>query len=113
MAGVRVLLVLAFVASGSASLADTNSPLEADIEIAVSKGSDTCVVTKLADASNQAMPCRELVHYVREMLKLPSGASFKLIGLSRTNFYPVQSSLEAAGYRLAGLVAIGLERRHD
>jgi hypothetical protein len=83
---------------GAAPLAGTP-----DAIVTLDGGRHACLVALRSELQGSAIPCGDLVPFLRDELRLPSGSSCDLrsIGdVDRAEMTRVEASLDAAGYQL-------------
>ena len=84
-----------------------SAPLAAkpDVIITVDAKQHSCGVALLTEAQGSTVSCDEVASFVRDELRLPSGAIYDLQGspdVNRTEMAKIDTSLQGAGYRFIG-----------
>jgi hypothetical protein len=106
-ASILILLPLAGCGPSANAPAPASAPIAArpDVVIKFDAEHHTCVVALYSEPQGSAIPCSDVVPFLRDELRLPSGAIYDIpnapdSGKSAMN--QVGDSLNAAGYRFIG-----------
>jgi hypothetical protein len=78
---------------------------KADVTITLDGKRQACVVALAKEALGSAVPCAEVVPFVRDELRLPSGSIFDMVTVANADEAQVASvgaHLKGAGYRFIG-----------
>jgi hypothetical protein len=92
---------------GSPANGPTPTPIAAkpDVIITFDEARHTCVVALSSEAQGSAVPCDEVVPFIKEQLRLPSGSIYDIRSISKVDeaeMAKVRTSLKGAGYRFIG-----------
>jgi type IV pilus biogenesis protein CpaD/CtpE len=110
---IRAVLVAMFLVLLAGCGSSTNAPVPAppaiatkpDVTITFDGERHTCVVALASEAQGSAVSCSEVVQFVRDELRLPSGSIYDIRtipGINKTEIAGVGTRLNAAGYRFIG-----------
>ncbi len=78
---------------------------QADVTITFDGKRRKCVVALSSEAQGNSIPCGDVVSFVREELRVPSGAVYdirKILDVDETEVAKVGADLNSAGYRFVG-----------
>jgi hypothetical protein len=97
------------VACGSRSEAPVSSaassPIaeKADVTITVDGAQHACIVSLASEAQGSSVPCKDVVAFVRDELRVANGSSYdlRLRGAEEAETAGVRASLQGAGYKPA------------
>lgn len=111
----RVLCALAMYASLASCGSSTDAPAsyqgppliaaKADVIVTLDGKSHTCVVALNAEPQGNNIACNDVVSFVKDELRLPSGAIYDIHGdhdADQAEIGRVGTNLKAAGYRFIG-----------
>jgi hypothetical protein len=92
---------------GSSANGPVPTPIAAkpDVIITFDEARHTCVVTLSSESQGSAVPCEEVVPFVKEQLRLPSGSIYDIRAVSKVDeaeMAKVGASFKSAGYRFIG-----------
>jgi hypothetical protein len=92
---------------GSSTNAPVSTGIAANPDVIVTFGEErhTCLVALSSEAQGSAVPCDDVVPFVREQLRLPSGSSYEIRTNSKGDgvaMAKVEAGLKGAGYRFVG-----------
>jgi len=76
-----------------------------DVIITVDGAHHNCVAALYNEAQGSTVPCADLIPFIRDELRIPSGSVFDIHSVpagDNTEFTQVRTSLAAAGYRFIG-----------
>jgi hypothetical protein len=79
-----------------------SAPGNPDATVTFDAGRHACVVALRSETQGSTIPCRDLVPFLRDELRLPSGSicHIRSIGeVDKAEMTRVEASLDAAGYR--------------
>lgn len=112
MLDIRAALVATFLSlagCGDSTSKSVSAPppilAKPDVSITFDGEHHTCVVALASETQGSTISCGEVVPFVRDELRLPSGSSYDIRtvpGVSEPEIAGVGASLKAAGYRLIG-----------
>jgi hypothetical protein len=77
----------------------------ADVTVTFDGKRHKCVVALSSEAQGNSIPCGDVVSFVREELRVPSGAVYdirKIPDVDETQVAKVSADLNSAGYRFVG-----------
>ena len=108
----RLALMAAFAClllggCGQSANNPASAPLAAkpDVIITVDAKQHSCGVALPTEAHGSTVACDEVAAFVRDELRLPTGASYELHGspdVNRAELAKIDTSLQGAGYRFIG-----------
>jgi len=78
---------------------------KADVTITIDGGRHTCVVTLLKEAQGSAIPCGDVVPFLRDELRLQSGSIYDIRtipDIDDKELARLGANLKGAGYRFIG-----------
>ncbi len=86
----------------NASLSPTAE--KADVTIVVDGAQHACVVSLASEAQGSSIPCKEVVAFIQDELRVASGSSYdlRLRGAQDIEAGSLRASLREAGYRPVG-----------
>jgi hypothetical protein len=92
---------------GSSSNAPASAPVagKADVVITFDAANHACVVALATEANGNTLPCAELIPFLRDELRVATGASYDTRSAGKTDESEVAKttqSLNNAGYRFVG-----------
>ena len=93
------------VLAGCGSPANAPVAAKPDVIITFDDARHTCVVALSSETQGSAVPCDEVVPFVKEQLRLPSGSIYDIRTISKVDeveMAKVGTSLKGAGYRFIG-----------
>lgn len=101
------ITVVAFLAACGPSVNAPDSappPVAAkpDVMVTLDGEHHTCIVALTSEAQGSAVPCEDIVPFVRDELRVPSGAIYDLRTIPKVEQAEVgklEANLKAAGYR--------------
>jgi hypothetical protein len=110
---IRALLVATLLSLLAGCGSSTNTPVPApppiaakpDVTITFDGERHTCLVALASETQGSAVSCSEVVPFVRDELRLPSGAVYDIrtiSGVNEAEMAGVGTNLKAAGYRFIG-----------
>lgn len=76
-----------------------------DVIVTVDSAHHTCVAALYSEAQGNTIPCAELIPFIRDELRVPSGSLYDLHatpGADNAQMSQVRTSLADAGYRFIG-----------
>jgi hypothetical protein len=76
-----------------------------DVIVTLDGGRHTCVVALYSEAQGSAISCDEVVSFVKDELRVPSGSIYDIRtipGVDKAEMAGVEASLQGAGYRFIG-----------
>ena len=84
-----------------ASNASPPTAEKADVTIVVDGAQHACVVSLASEAQGSSIPCKEVVAFIKDQLRVASGSSYdlRLRGAEDVEAASVRASLRDAGYR--------------
>ena len=98
------ILVAACGSRSAEPATDASSPSsseKADVTIVVEGASHACVVSLASEAQGSSIPCKEVIAFIKEQLRVASGSSYdlRLRGAEEADAVALRLSLRDAGYR--------------
>ena len=113
MFDIRAVLVGTFFILLAGCGSSTNTPVPApppiaakpDVTITIDGERHACVVALASEAQGSAIVCSDVVPFVRDELRLPSGSIYDIRAipdLNQAEMAKVEEKLKAAGYRFIG-----------
>jgi hypothetical protein len=111
MFDIRAVFVAFFILlAGCGTSANTPVPApppiaaKPDVTIAFDGERHACVVALSSEAQGSAIPCNDVVPFVRDELRLPSGSIYdiRIPDVNEAEMAGVGARLKAAGYRFIG-----------
>ena len=119
LVGVAFFLALAGCGSSVNAPAQAPQPIAAkpDVIITLDGERHACVVALYNEAQGSTVPCKEVVPFVRDELRLPSGAIYDLRAIPKideSEMVGLSANLKGAGYRyIRGRYAVFIEEPKD
>jgi hypothetical protein len=107
-AGVASIAILCLPACGSSSNAPAVSPAIAakpDVNITFDGANHVCIVALISEPQGSTIPCTELIPFLRDELRLPSGSIYDTHMAAKVDAAEVAKTtqnLNDAGYRFIG-----------
>jgi hypothetical protein len=104
-ASTTALILLVGCGSSGKAPVPTAIAAKPDVVITFDDARHTCVVALSSEAQGSAVPCEEVVPFVKEQLRLPSGSIYDIRTISKADeaeMARVGASLKGAGYRFIG-----------
>jgi hypothetical protein len=74
-----------------------------DVIVTIDGKRHACVVALLSEAQGSSIPCGDVIPFIRDELRIPSGSVYDIRTISdvdQTEVAGVDAKLKAAGYRL-------------
>jgi hypothetical protein len=107
LASTAVLILLTSCGQSARSPAPAAAPAaaRADVTVTFDGKRRKCVVALSSEAQGSSISCGDVVSFVREELRLPSGAIYdirKIPDVDETEVAKVSADLNSAGYRFVG-----------
>lgn len=105
LASTTGFIMLAGCGSPANGPAPTPIASKPDVIITFDEARHTCVVALSSEAQGSAVPCDEVVPFVKEQLRLPSGSIYDVRAISKVDeaeMAKVGAGLKGAGYRFIG-----------
>jgi hypothetical protein len=109
MSAIHRLATVTALIAGCGSSSNTAVPpriaAKADVVIAFDGRNHACVVALSSEEQGSTVPCGEVVPFVRDELRVPSGAIYDTRTISQTDkaeMARVADNLKGAGYRFIG-----------
>jgi hypothetical protein len=110
MLDIRTLLATSLVliaGCGSSTNSSVPAPFAAKADVTISFDGErhTCVVALASEQQGNAISCSDVVPFVRDELRLPSGSGYDIRttpGVNEAELAAVGANLKAAGYRSVG-----------
>jgi hypothetical protein len=102
---VSILLTSCGQSSKGPAPAAASAASRADVTITFDGKHRKCVVALSSEAQGNSIPCGDVVSFVREELRVPSGAVYdirKIPDVDDTEVAKVSADLNSAGYRFVG-----------
>jgi hypothetical protein len=98
-------LLLAGCGSSTDAPVPTRKAVNPDVIVTLDEERHTCLVALASEAQGSAVPCDDVVPFVREQLRLPSGSIYDIRAISKgdgVEMAKVETRLKGAGYRFIG-----------
>jgi hypothetical protein len=92
--------------AGCGPSANTPDPsMKSDVIVTLDGEHHTCVVALISEAQGSAVPCADVVPFVRDELRIASGSVYDIRTIAKVDDAErskVEGSLKGAGYRFIG-----------
>ncbi len=107
LASTAASILLAGCGQSAQGPTSTTAPAasRADVTVTFDGKRHKCVVALSSEAQGNTVPCGDVVSFVREELRVPSGASYgirKIPDVDETEVAKISADLNSAGYRFVG-----------